>query len=73
DAKKDITHLKDKYLFQTKELNTEEQEEQKSDNYVDETDQSSNTIDDSEECNLFICAVLTENFKLALTLWRTVL
>ncbi|KAK0058631.1 hypothetical protein Bpfe_011936, partial [Biomphalaria pfeifferi] len=67
DAKKDITHLKDKYLFQTK----EEQEEQKSDNYRDETDQSSNTIDDSEECNLFICAVLTENFKLALTLWRT--
>ncbi|KAI8778351.1 hypothetical protein BgiBS90_021001, partial [Biomphalaria glabrata] len=70
-TKKDKTNLEIKYSVHTKELGTEEQEEQKSDNYKDETDQSSNTGDDSKECKLFICAVLKENFKLALTLWRT--
>ncbi|XP_055860084.1 uncharacterized protein LOC129921690 isoform X2 [Biomphalaria glabrata] len=68
DAKKDIEHLKVKYSFKKKE---QEKQKQTSEKSVNQTDQSSNTRDDSEECNLFICAVLAENFKLALILWRT--
>ncbi|KAK6970254.1 transient receptor potential cation channel subfamily M member 1, partial [Biomphalaria glabrata] len=55
NTEKDKTHLKVKYLIEPK----------------DTDDQSSNTGNDSKERKLYIYAVITENFKLAVLLWRT--
>ncbi|XP_055859924.1 uncharacterized protein LOC106060483 [Biomphalaria glabrata] len=72
NTEKDKTHLKEIYLFQTKDEQGEQKKQKlRCDNYDKTNDQSSNTGNDSKERDLYIYAVITENFKLAVLLWRT--
>ncbi|XP_055860082.1 transient receptor potential cation channel subfamily M member 1-like [Biomphalaria glabrata] len=72
NTEKDKTHLKEIYLFQTKDEQGEQKKQKlRCDNYDKTNDQSSNTENDSKERDLYIYAIITENFKLAVLLWRT--
>ncbi|XP_055859764.1 transient receptor potential cation channel subfamily M member 7-like isoform X2 [Biomphalaria glabrata] len=72
NTEKNKAHLKVKYLIETEDEQGEQKKQKlRCDNYDKTNDQSSNTGNDSKERDLYIYAVITENFKLAVLLWRT--